>query len=258
MKNHLSDVRIAEYVEALSFNKEKSFDTAELEHLENCALCREKVLDLSMFFTEEADTKQEVTLKEEYIYETVSRYNKEKTPYSRIFSKIAAAFVVTISMYYAWMIAPEMDFLREDKAQVPAEIVKTEKPGSVTDKKRRAVKRKVRPVRKKAVKSVRDAFALNSNLERMVGNTYRGGSIKIVTPDDGSNFEKDSKIEFKWSGIKPDNHSLKIVNNLNETVYEFNVQDNYIQVDSKLSKGLYYWKLENETDLVHVGRFYVK
>lgn len=256
MKNHLSDNRIAEYVDALAFDRETFFDKDELKHIEECAECRDKILDVSLFFSEESENTP-ASLEEEYIYETVSRYNKDKNPFMRSFMKVAAAFLVTFGLYYSWMIVPGAD---TGEIKLPVVMAKEssvqEQKVEITDKK--SVRRKASAAKTTRVKSLRNKFTLNRNLERMVGSIYRSGSVNIITPDNRSIFKTGSKVEFKWKGIKPDNHSLKIVNNLNETVYEFNAQDNCMKIELNMDKGLYYWKLESETDLLYVGRFVVK
>ncbi len=93
-------------------------------------------------------------------------------------------------------------------------------------------------------------------MEFLVNQQFRAEAISIKSPvNDGW---KENPITFSWSGHATMQLYVSIVNNAGETILSQPATDCSHTLNQDLSPGLYYWKLESDNDLVHVGKFLVK
>ena len=98
-------------------------------------------------------------------------------------------------------------------------------------------------------------FKVNPNLEYMINSQSRNISIPIISPKNNSTFEKE--IKFSWEPTKNKNLQIKILDNKNNVLLQYSVKKNEFLLKEQLYPGLYYWKLENQSDLLYVGKFYI-
>ena len=86
---------------------------------------------------------------------------------------------------------------------------------------------------------------------------------KIFSPVIGEKFY-DSKITFQWKMNKASTGIIiKIMNNLEKEIYSSTLGNSQtseykVQTDSEIFKqsGLYYWRIEDENEVLFVGKFY--
>jgi hypothetical protein len=98
-------------------------------------------------------------------------------------------------------------------------------------------------------------FRINPNLEYMINSQLRDETIKVNSPTNNSIVE--NNIVFNWESFASKPIQLKILNNENDILFEYSIQTNTFVLEETLSPGLYYWKLENQTDLLYVGKFFI-
>ena len=99
-------------------------------------------------------------------------------------------------------------------------------------------------------------FAPLPYLETMVSDVHRAYSIEVFHPKNGENTT--GQIKFEWENDITDVIYLKILNNKGDELFAFETQEQDFSFNQKLEPGLYYWKLESEDDLLHVGKFFFK
>jgi hypothetical protein len=100
-----------------------------------------------------------------------------------------------------------------------------------------------------------DAFAVNPNLESMVGSRSRGLSIEVYSPPNQATLI--GEIAFSWKDFRRESLSLVIVNNRNDAVFRNPVSGGSFLFRGTLRPGCYYWKLESPAELYYVGKFFV-
>ena len=88
-------------------------------------------------------------------------------------------------------------------------------------------------------------------------NNYRSYGIQIEMPLPGSTFDYSSEIQFKWKGDLINPIELLIMNNREELVCQAKVISEFT-LKIPLDRGLYYWKIESEEDLLYLNKFYIK
>ena len=103
--------------------------------------------------------------------------------------------------------------------------------------------------------SIHSTFSINPNLEYMVNSKSRSFVIQVQSPSNNSLVSEE--IFFAWSKFTQEAINLIILNNRNEIVFSSLVNDNQIKFKGKLAPGLYYWKLESQNELYHIGKFIV-
>ena len=103
-------------------------------------------------------------------------------------------------------------------------------------------------------------FIESPDLEKFINQNYRSASgvvIKSPAKDEITN----NKITFRWEKKTDKAVTLKILDNVGRSVIEATPDsDSFVlNINEKnLNPGLYYWKLETEDDLLHLGRFFIK
>lgn len=104
-------------------------------------------------------------------------------------------------------------------------------------------------------KIIAENFTPSPNLENLVNESYRAYSVEVLSPENGRNYSR--AINFRWESDYVGPFFLKILNNRENIVREFTVRENQFHFKEKLPRGLYYWKLETEEELLYIGKFYV-
>jgi hypothetical protein len=98
-------------------------------------------------------------------------------------------------------------------------------------------------------------FAINPNLEYMINSQSRNSGILVHAPHNDSKLS--GAIEFVWTTSSKRKLQLKILNNQNEILYSYSPDGGQLTMTDPLQPGLYYWKLEDQTDLFYVGKFLI-
>jgi hypothetical protein len=93
-------------------------------------------------------------------------------------------------------------------------------------------------------------------MEEMIQSNYRSRGIQIFSPAVGSVYKSSEKIEFKWKS-QDAMLTLKIITNKGNMIKTITTHERYI-LQEHLPPWLYYWKLENEQDLLYVGKIVVQ
>ena len=64
-------------------------------------------------------------------------------------------------------------------------------------------------------------------------------------------------ITFAWEQTEHQSIHLIIFNNRGDDIFNTVVEDAVFKYSDPLDPGLYYWKLENEDELLYLGKFFV-
>lgn len=248
---HISDIFIAICSDRLREEREDMIPPEIRSHLEDCESCRNSVLDIFSATLASAENSNP----ESSLFNNPEPVRRSYT--YRLFLRTAATFLVLgfITGIYLLMNNNEPVSIKlADKSRETGII----NSGTKVQKKD-LIHKKHSDSRKKVVTTLRkapDPFKDNPNLEYMVDSPHRGRLIHIISPE-FKVIEK-GKIIFKWENHIDKELKLKILNNLNETLYTFNAKGSKVEFIGNLSPGLYYWKLEDKDSLYHVGKFLVE
>ncbi|MFQ5633018.1 MAG: zf-HC2 domain-containing protein [bacterium] len=102
-------------------------------------------------------------------------------------------------------------------------------------------------------------FEKSLSLENLMNQTIRSNQfISDVHPQNDQRFE--GKIAFRWKlqedyAEQAGTIELRILNNKAKVLFRYKTQENHLEFNEKLTPGLYYWALLNESEMMHLGRF---
>ncbi|MBK8705205.1 MAG: hypothetical protein IPN33_17645 [Saprospiraceae bacterium] len=93
----------------------------------------------------------------------------------------------------------------------------------------------------------------------MIVSTMRSGGFEVTAPANSDTIARAEALRFAWKNAPEGELTLIILTNKEKEVHRSSVTAaNYYSFEAKLTPGLYYWKLEDASDLLHVGKFYIR
>jgi len=250
---HLTDLYVCICSDRLREDRDDLIPDEVLSHLEGCEQCRNSVLDIfSSILTSEKNIKPEET--------PFSSMEPVEKPFSyRLVLRTAATFMIMGFVAAVYLLMNNKEPVNIRLADRNANLI-----AAATESK--TIKEEITPgtdnwkisapSNKKNSTSVHDPFKDNLNLEYMVNSHHRGRLIHIISPE--FKIMEKGKIVFMWENHIDKNIYLKILNNLNETLFKFKAEGSRVEFKGDLAPGLYYWKLEDSENLYHVGKFLIE
>jgi len=237
---HLNDEAVALYVDALKLEKQNQLPAKVVEHVEDCQTCKATIFDLHELMREQNYAE----LGPHPFFEPKTA---QKTwPYGGLL-RLAAVLMIGIVMTYSIYAL----LFRQTPEEQIAEI-KSPRPDST----RLSDSLKIELPAPEAVALYAANFEASPNLEDLIDSEFRSSALEALLPKNGSDVQ--GEIVFKWQGESPTGLQLKILNNHEEALFTSPVQGTQLVFKEKLKPGLYYWKLETEEELLHIGKFYVE
>ena len=270
--DHLNDESSALVVEALLQGKMSAVPEDVLSHVEACRECKDSIMEMVAFRGNPDSAGQ--------LKEKLSKRAKARQDWQFYRGKIAAVFIaaaVLVGAYFFISDNPQLlDWLKSGSRTTngvqknqplinPANTESTQ-PGSHTGEKKlfpgtdnmsNGMSEKTKPAESKPKNGHAQVsrFQVNPNLENMTGSRLRSGGFEVLSPDNGSILQ--FPIHFSWKKDLSEPHSLKIVDNKNSVLYTYSVKGTSFDFNESLPRGLYYWKLESQNELLYVGKFFI-
>lgn len=264
---HLSDESVAGYIDSMLKDDLSSIGKETLDHVENCPACKDRILDIFMFlnskhypapvnslpgFLKSAEDKSQIRIVPHYM------------------RRVAAIFfflTLFLSVYFLFYTGGDFSLDDSSSGQINNEqlISGTSKDGFQASTKKGLKEQAVKPAktekrqgRGETVSSKKENFRVNPNLESMIGSKFRSSTVQVLSPRNYQAYGRD--VVFSWEEYKRKPLTLKILNNRNVTIFQYNLAENEsrFEFNKKLNPGLYYWKLECRHDLLFVGNFYIR
>lgn len=227
--DHLTDLQVAQYVEALLTGQPSAIGSEVRNHVEECLQCKSEVLGLYSLRYNSQSTPQKSSTNSTYDPSGFLKNFQRKS-----WLKMAALFVIVIGIsavsYY--ISVPGITSHKQSESAA----------GDTTDTKNNYASL--------------SRFDESPNLEDLLHSAMRSSNIKVVSPPDG--FNAKNHIEFRWENGNSATYYLKILNNREEIVQQDTLQGTNFLLKKLPAPGLYYWKLENRTELLHLGKFIIR
>ena len=244
---HIADITIGICSDRLIENREYLIPDRVRSHLEICENCRNSVLDIY-------STLLTPTEKSSLVVEPT------KKPFlSGFIFRTAATFLILGFITTIYFVIDNNESVITKLVDKKNNIIKSSNlsEGSrVKISKDRKNEQTKSSDNGKVSGVVHDKFKDNPNLEYMVNSHHRGRLIHIISPE--FRILGKGKIVFLWENHIDKNIELKILNNLNETLFKSKADGSRVEFKGNLSPGLYYWKLEDKENLYHVGKFLIE
>ena len=226
---HLNDESIALYVDALKLDKPDALPEIIVTHVADCAECKTAVFELDSLVTEDFGQ----TASHPFFDQT-----KANVPSFGAGSllRIAAVLVLTILggafIYTLLQKSTESEIARD--AEVPRDSLK------IID----------------SSPQLAENFIVSPNLEDLLAEAVRADELEVLSPKFGADMV--DSLRFTWQGAPGSPLTLKILNNREEVLFSYEGVESPFVFSESPPSGLYYWKLETEDELLHVGKFFIQ
>jgi len=101
-----------------------------------------------------------------------------------------------------------------------------------------------------------DKFIPIPEYEAVCFSEFRSGEIVINSPKDS--VFTDSNIVFNFSASGGETKYLKIFDNKDKMLFTFPIRERKFIQKVSLPVGLFYWKVENDLELLYLGKVSIK
>lgn len=245
---HLTDEGIARYAEALRQDAVDKLPSAMVQHIEQCESCHGQALDLYALIAD-AD------------YSALGALPAPQATVRRLWVVRAAAAAVFVML--SWLVyrlsAPAPSTQPVVKVETPVDTIREDSPGRIAQPDKPATPPPAVP--RETTPQYADAsfYTPADNMEGMIVSTMRSGGFEVTAPANSDTIARTEALRFAWKNAPEGELTLIILTNKEKEVHRSSVTAaNYYSFEGKLTPGLYYWKLEDASDLLHVGKFYIR
>lgn len=255
--HHISDQQTALYVDYMLNENSANPTESVLHHVENCSVCKDNIMDVFLCLK-----KNPIRLKTKPFHNLLPEKDRQESihknhPYLK---RVAASFfIMALFITFYFTIIDKQFFQKSknpqnDKTAIANQNSQNSLPSTDTSSRFKNNEFSL-PSTNSIVDSQNKNFWINPNLEYMVNSQLRDETIKVNSPTNNSVVK--NNILFAWESFTTKPIQLKILNNENDILFEYTIRSNTFVLNETLSPGLYYWKLENQTDLLYVGKFFI-
>ena len=249
--NHLTEESIAQYVEAMQFDRTQDLPAAALEHVEGCGQCHGEIVEL-----------YRLVQVAPAIPESISPLKK----YYKQLLRLAGLFIITLLALFFFnrektgSAMPEIPIEKIDSSKVKniLSIPLADHDESTSKIKKSAQHNPKTPKKEKKNSQFAANFLPSEDLEPLAGADLRAYGMENMQPETGSRFKVEEIITFSWNFEKEKIYWLYIVNNREDQLLQQAVSDTAFVYQLALNPGFYYWKIEDEEELLFVGKFFVE
>ncbi len=98
-------------------------------------------------------------------------------------------------------------------------------------------------------------YELNQEMEDLVRDVYRSKSVIIKKPK--LNEVVDNPVELRWTNTKGKPSTIVLLDSNGRIVFTELTSDTVLVIKKILEPAQYYWKIENEEELLAIGKFKV-
>lgn len=239
---HLNESEISQYIDFVN-NEVYSVDNDINNHIEECFECKHKIIKLLDII------KTSETLNSSGIKNLSIEKNKVKKPkLSNNIAKIAAILIfVTLSSVSFDIVSKTFIYNNYVGLNQLAFNNSHELDYKTTAGKNISLQN-----------DNNSMYVKSSYLESFIESGYRSANITVVSPKPNQSINKKQSLVFKFNGKTNEEITLDILNNNEKKVYSNRIDKELILANNNFPKGLYYYKLTTENDLLYVGKFNIK
>ena len=96
-------------------------------------------------------------------------------------------------------------------------------------------------------------FTPSPNMEDLVGADFRAVSVSVASPANGQVISGEDL--FRWETRSSMTFKVRVLTNRETEVFQATTRNDSVLCNKRLDPGLYYWTLQEDGELVHVGKF---
>ena len=124
----------------------------------------------------------------------------------------------------------------------------------------KSVKKGKRILDLKTEKRLAANFRENPSFENMIGSTRYAGNFRMDAPIIGYRFSETAEIRFEWILDGQTEIELKVMDNTGINIHESGLlsKNKYSLPPGTLKRGIYYFKVMQNDEIIFFGKFFVK
>jgi hypothetical protein len=232
-RGHLDEEGVALYVDALRLERTARLPEALRAHVAGCQQCRANVTGLFSLLAEEPLEASHPTLDN-----TASTWRIPPAAYRIAAMIVGAIGIVTVVYFYTKTERPV-----QESPQVATAVPRGTDSTSAAS---------VARVERAASQEIAANFRPYEELEGLVGSELRGESFEVTSPGELSDRRA---ITFSWKTAGSGPWKIVVLDNRGGIVEEAEVRSVPFVLNGPFRPGLYYWKVIQNDELAHVGKF---
>lgn len=237
-EGHLNDEGVALYVDALRLDRTERLPEPLRAHVAECQKCRMNVTGLYSLLAEEVMEDSHPTLGKTPTWRLVPMAY-------RVAAIVVAGIGIATLVYYVYM-KPNG---KTEQSLTPASV---EAPARQDSTPTGQVKRADRAESREIAAN----YTPYEELEGLIGSEIRGEAFEAIRP--GEHVAGRQDIHFSWKTTASGPWKVVVLNNRGTTIKEAEVLSTEFVLKGPIAPGLYYWKVIQNDELAHVGKFRVE
>ncbi len=235
-RGHLDEEGVALYVDALRLERTERLPEALLAHVAGCQECRKNVTGLFSLLAKEPLEASHPTLG------STEKARRIPPAAYRIAAMVVAAIGIATVVYF---------YTRKETPVQESPQVATAVPGGTDSM---SAPSAAQPEHA-AQKDIAANFKPYEELEGLVGSELRGESFEVNSPGELSDRQA---VKFSWKTAGSGPWKIVVLNNRGDIVKEAEIRSASFVLEGPFKPGLYYWKVIQNDELAHVGKFRVE
>ncbi len=241
---HLNQTEKFLYAEALSGERVESLPPTLLAHCEECLVCKREVLELAWILKDINSGKPGLD---------ITSLHSPRSGYLYLFKAAAIIICLTLPLYFMVTNISHRTEQKGAEKYLTNQVQKEENVGTLDKNKIAGEEKEFASAERLKKAQIYEPIPYYENIS---GDVFRSESAKIISPENGlvSAGEVTFRFDFAGAGAR----YLKVFNNKDVRVFKVLISDNEFELKKTFGKGLFYWKLETEKDLIYLGKFSIK
>lgn len=229
---HLNEFGISLSVDAFRLNRPDALPSAVWNHLEECDDCKQQIMQIVDQMKDQPVNSAEPHPYFDGVHDNSVRWYRAA---AIIILFLAGGTILYLSQH-------NLSDVQPGNAQQQAEAESTSIPP-------------IAPPHENSPQLFADNFIPSPNLDNVISSGFRSSSFQALSPGIGENVK--SPVLFRWNMIgRP--VTLKILSNTERIILTSTVTDSFFITPKKLVPGVYYWKLEENNELLYLGKFVIR
>jgi hypothetical protein len=247
---HLNDESVAQYVDALIASTTDALPPEVRDHVAECLECKMAITELySILRTKDSSERARPAAPESRAHRS---FAFPRAAY-RIAAVLALALLAGVAGYL-WLSAPAHESTTQ-RVSKKADTLLTQQGNGMQNPMSSGVSLE-KQKGDRTQYELAASFTVDPNLEDLVGVSLRSEGVKVIAPLPGADVGDD--ISFEWKAVNEPTLTLHILNNTGTIVRTTKSDSPPVVIKARFGRGLYYWKLESDEELLYVGKFFVR
>jgi len=246
-KNHLNEIELAGFADALYKNEVSKLPEDLRMHVKNCYSCKQEVLEAYTMLEAIRSENQGVNI---YPGLTPSSDFRKTELNLRLMAAVALIFFITggilLLLFIKYPGASESVEIKQSQENFPSVALEDD-----LQNKKDSVVSKAKDV------LLADRYVPSPDMDNLAGEYTRSEMITILSPKAGELFNTNDSVVFHVNLAETLHANFILLNNVEHEIIRKEMKNSFF-LKIIPEPGLYYWKIQTEEELLYLGKFTVR